>query len=181
MSSTNQQEKRRRTLDAISHLFLSCQNAYTEASEEPQTPPSCVIDRLTEGGKGLGSRGSIELVLRPDLYPVVKLVWKEGPFHGVVVEATAALDKGGWLHLATACKERARQIDAFASQEATSVWGLFADSIMREIRGEEKRARNREAYQSFGDFVAEISRRTDLDKIRKAQMIHDQACGLKLQ
>jgi hypothetical protein len=111
----------------------------------------------------------------------VKLVWKEGLSHGEVVEATAALDKGVWLHLATACKERAPQIDAFASQEATSVWGLIADSIMREIRGEEKRARNREAYQSFGNFVAEISRRTDLDKIRKAQMIHDHACGLKLQ
>ena len=177
----NQQEKRRRTLEAISHVFLSGQNDHDEPSEEPQAPPSYVIERRTEGDKRPGSRGSIELVLRPDFYPVVKLVWREGPSYGEVVEATAALHQGVWLHLVTACKERAVQIDVFASEETTSVWGLVAESMMRAIRGEEKRRRNREAYQAFGDFVAAITRRTDLDKIRKAQMIHDKACGLRLQ
>jgi hypothetical protein len=59
-------------------------------------------------------------------------------------------------------------------------WNLAADLILSEIRAEEKRERNREAYDSFGDFVANISNRTDLDTIRKAQMIHDKACELKL-
>jgi hypothetical protein len=51
---------------------------------------------------------------------------------------------------------------------------------MSEIAAAEKRDKNREVYGSFADFVAEISARTDIDKARKAQMIHDRSCQLRV-
>jgi hypothetical protein len=41
-------------------------------------------------------------------------------------------------------------------------------------------AERREACEQFADFVAAVSRRGDLDKTRKGQMIHDKACELTL-
>lgn len=41
-------------------------------------------------------------------------------------------------------------------------------------------AERREAYEQFADFVAALSRRADLDKARKGQMIHDRARELQL-
>jgi hypothetical protein len=96
------------------------------------------------------------------------------------LEATSPLHKEVWLNLANDCKQHASQIDAFASQELISALNLFADSIMSEIHAEEKRERNRDAYQAFADFVAQISSRSDLDSVRKAQMIHDRAAELRL-
>jgi len=40
-------------------------------------------------------------------------------------------------------------------------------------------AERREAYEQFADFVAALSRRDDLDKARKGQMIHDRAVELQ--
>lgn len=224
LSLTNDQKKRRRSLDTISHVFLSCQGDHDEPQEmtprvaplnglpipsdgtiaesgldehevlptisqseggawhftEHQAPRSGPIDQWTEGGKGVRSTGFMELVVRPDLYPMVKLVWRQATSQDRSFEATAPLPKEAWLNLARGCRERAAQIDAFASQELRSVWILLADSIKHEIHREERRERNRETYDSFGDFVAEISSRTDLDRMRKAQMIHDKAAELEL-
>ncbi|HVO83694.1 MAG TPA: hypothetical protein VMU60_04635 [Syntrophobacteria bacterium] len=41
-------------------------------------------------------------------------------------------------------------------------------------------AERQKAYEQFADFVAALSRRSDLDKARKGQMIHDRARELKL-
>jgi hypothetical protein len=41
-------------------------------------------------------------------------------------------------------------------------------------------AERREAYEQFADFVAALSRRADLDKARKGQILHDRACELRL-
>jgi hypothetical protein len=49
------------------------------------------------------------------------------------------------------------------------------------LDAEEKRERNRSAYEYFSDFVSTIIARTDLDNIRKAQIIHDKAGELRLQ
>jgi hypothetical protein len=90
------------------------------------------------------------------------------------------LRKERWLDLAQTWKERGAQVDVPAERESISAWNLAADLILGEIRAEEKRERNRKAYESFGDFVAHISSRTDLTEIRKAQLIHDRASELEL-
>jgi CheY-like chemotaxis protein len=122
-------------------------------------------------------KGSVELVANPSFYPVVKMMWKEAGAQEIF-EATTPLDKEVWLKVATECRNRAGAIDA--SQKLVSCLNLIADMIMSEINAEDRRERNREAYNSFADFIAEIDARTDLDKTRKAQMIHDRAHQLKI-
>ena len=125
-------------------------------------------------------KGSMELVVNPDLYPVVKLIWKNAATQDKALEAATPLHKEVWIELANDCKDRAAKIDAFSSQELASGLNLVADLIMGEVNAEEKRERNRATYDSFADFVAEINARTNLDKTRKAQFIHDRASQLKL-
>lgn len=149
-------------------------------AKEPQAPRPDLLDRLLGRETGLESKGSLELVVRPRLYPVVTLIWKEEASHGKIFEADIPLRRNIWLDLANTWKEHAARVDARALRESIPAWSLAADLIMSEIRAEEKRERNREAYDSFGDFVASLSRRTDLDNIRKAQMIHDKASELEL-
>jgi CheY-like chemotaxis protein len=122
-------------------------------------------------------KGSMELIANPSFYPSVKVMWTEAGAQEIC-EATAPFNKEVWLTLATECRDRAAAIDA--SQKMISCLNLMADLIMSEINAEEKRERNREAYDSFADFITEINARTDLDKTRKAQMIHDRAYQLKM-
>ena len=135
-----------------------------------------------EGEKTMAEeKRSVELTVSPKLYPTVKVVFKDNSSpESAVLEASSPLHKEVWLSLAKDCKNHASQMDVFASQELVSVLHQFADSIMSEIHAEEKRERNRDAYQAFADFVAEINSRADLDNVRKAQMIHDRAAELKL-
>jgi len=125
-------------------------------------------------------KGSMEVVVNPDLYPVVKLLWKNSATQDKILEAGTPLHKEVWVQLAKDCRDRAGQIDVFSSQELVSGLNLVADLIMTEVNADEKRQRNRAAYDSFADFVAETNARTDLDKTRKAQIIHDRASQLKL-
>jgi len=122
-------------------------------------------------------KGSMELIANPNFYPVVKLMWREAGAQDIF-EATTPFNKEVWFKLATECRNRAAALDA--SQKMISCLNLVADMIMAEINAEERRERNREAYNLFADFIAEIDVRTDLDKTRKAQMIHDRAHQLKI-
>jgi CheY-like chemotaxis protein len=135
-----------------------------------------------EGEKTMAEeKRSVEVTLTPKLYPTVKVLVKDNSSQeATVLEATSPLHKEVWLNLAKDCKNHASQMDVSASPELVSVLNLFADSIMSEIQAEERRERNRDAYQAFADFVAEINSRPDLDNVRKAQMIHDRAAQLKL-
>ena len=217
--------KRPRTLDTISHVFLSCQGdpeegkkvthrvALRDDAPAPSKGPEAEagfdgneispamarpekgdgggrasralrserLDSLSGRCKRLESRRSTELVVLPDLYPAVKLIWRQGAPQDESLEATAPLHKDVWLKLASTCSELAAHVDASAAQDPTPPWRLVAEGIMGEIHAEEKRERNREAYDSFLDFVAEINKRTDLDKCRKAQMILDKATELELE
>jgi hypothetical protein len=110
----------------------------------------------------------------------VTLIWKEEASYGKIFGADIPLRRDVWLDLAKTWKEHNARLDARASRESMLAWNLAADLILSEIRAEEKRERNREAYDSFSEFVANISNRTDLDNIRRAQMIHDKAAELKL-
>lgn len=122
-------------------------------------------------------KGSMELIVDPSFYPVVKVMLREAGTQEFF-EARTPFNKEVWFNLATECKKRAVEIDA--SQKMISCLNLVADMIMSEISAEERRERNRETYDSFADFMAEISARTDLDKTRRAQMIHDRAHQLKI-
>jgi hypothetical protein len=221
---TSDQIKRRRTLQEISHIFLSCQGDRDKIHEstdqapnsidgptpyrstttepdcndkeilpsisrpetgdreakEPQAPRPDPIHCLTGHDMRPEPGGSVEVVLRPQLYPVVTLIWKEASSQDRSFEASIPLCKEAWLDLAKTWKEWAAQIDACASWESMSAWNSAADLIMSEVRAEERRERNREAYEAFGDFVASVSNRTGLDNIRQAQMIHDKASELEL-
>jgi hypothetical protein len=132
------------------------------------------------GGTMVDEKKSVELMINPGLYPAVKIVLNEPVSEHEVFEATAPLHKEVWLHVARECKERAAAMDVFVSQRLVSSLNSLADMIFDQVNAEEKRERNREAYESFADFVAEIGTRIDLDKIRKAQLIHDKACELQL-
>lgn len=150
----------------------------TESEADTSERP---FEQSGRGGSTMADeRRSLDLMVNPDLYPAVRILWKEAATAGEVFEATAPLHKEVWLHVAKDCRERAAQMDVVASQKLVSALNLVADLILGEVNAEEKRERNREAYESFAEFVAEINGRTDLDKIRKAQMIHDKACELKL-
>jgi CheY-like chemotaxis protein len=120
---------------------------------------------------------STELTVNPNFYPSVKVMWREAGAQEIF-EATALFNKEVWLKLATECRNRAAEIDA--SHKMISCLNSIADMIMSEINAEERRERNREAYDSFAGFIAEINARTDLDKTRKAQVIHDRAHQLKI-
>jgi len=138
-------------------------------------------EQSSKGGTTMvDEKKSVELMINPGLYPAVKIVLNGTATEPEVFEATAPLHKEVWLHVAKECKERAAGMDVFASQRLVSALNSLADMIFDQVSAEEKRERNREAYEAFADFVAEISTRTDLDKIRKAQLIHDKASELQL-
>jgi hypothetical protein len=85
------------------------------------------------------------------------------------------------MNMANSCKEVAGSMGAFTSQNIVSGLNLMHQTILLEIAAEDRRLKYQEAYESLVDFVFEINNRTDLDKVRKGQMIHDRACELKLQ
>jgi len=219
----NDQSQKRRSVRAIAHLFLSCQDENKETTEcNPHaTPPES--SRPTYGiktgrpdpegrdtspalssqhgeftsiepqglapypaGRGAGqnerveSKGSIRLVIDPCGYPVARLVWAEAAGKDEAFQATIPLRKKEWLHVANYCRKRAEQLAAFGPDDLASTWHKIAEFITSEITADEKRQRNRELYGSFADFVAAINARTDIDKARKAQMIHERACRLRV-
>jgi CheY-like chemotaxis protein len=136
------------------------------------------IEEPREGEDDMtGEKVSTELIVNPNFYPSVKVMLREAGTQEIF-EATALFNKEVWLKLATECRNRAAEIDA--SHKMISCLNSIADMIMSEINAEERRERNREAYDSFADFIAEINARTDLDKTRKAQVIHDRAHQLKI-
>jgi len=136
------------------------------------------IDEPREGEDDMiEENGSMELIANPSSYPVMKVMWREAGAQDIF-EVTTPLNKEVWLRLATECRGCAAAIDA--SQKMISCLNLVADMIMSEISSENRRERNREAYTLFADFIAEIDARTDLDKTRKAQVIHDRAHQLKI-
>jgi len=131
-------------------------------------------------GEGLESRSSLQLVFDRCVYPVARLVWAEATSQDGVFEATIPLRREAWLNVANYCKKRAEQLEVLGPDESANTWNSVAEFILGEIAAVEKRQKNREVYGSLADFVTAVSARTDIDKIRKAQMIHDKACQLKL-
>jgi hypothetical protein len=158
----------------------------TLISERPMgTMPGPQIDTLSQLGKGETimeeEKRFVDLLVAPDVYPTVKLLVRKEPGSDDEMSVnTISFHREMWRTLAKYCKQRVAHADISSSQELVISLNAIADAITREVSADEKRERNRDSYQSFADFVATINARTDLDTIRKAQMIHDRASELKL-
>jgi hypothetical protein len=125
---------------------------------------------------------SLKLEIKPTSYPVVEISFKNGSEHeDDFLETEVTLPKEFWLSLSDTLREGVRGMGAFGSQRIISGFNHMSQRIVEEIQAEHRRAQFKEAYESFTNFVAEISSRTDLDDVRKGQIIHDMACKLKLE
>jgi hypothetical protein len=157
----------------------------TLISECPRrTMTDTQVDTLSQRSKGEmimeHEKRFVDLLVAPDVYPTVKLLArKEGGSDEEMSVNTISFHREMWRTLAKYCKQRLAQADISPSQELARSLNALADSIMSEVNADEKRERNRDAYQAFADFVAKTNARTDLDMVRKAQIIHDRASELK--
>lgn len=127
-------------------------------------------------------KDGMRIVVNPESYPAIKIIWRDNEGQGeATYEATAPLHKDFWSHLEKECRERASGSDTSSGNDLAANLTLFANLIHKEIDAEERRERNRSVYEYFSDFVSTIIARTDLDNIRKGQIIHEKAGELGLQ
>lgn len=126
----------------------------------------------------VGNR-SVKLKLEPASYPLIKVHLKAQGENNMF-ETEVRFPREFWLNMANSCKEVAGSMGAFTSQNIVAGLNLMHQTILLEIAAEDRRLQYQEAYESLVDFVFEINNRTDLDKVRKGQMIHDRACELNL-
>lgn len=125
---------------------------------------------------------SVRIEIKPSSYPMIKLHGKQQrEYENDALETDVSFPKELWMNLARACDEVAYGMDAFSSPKVQKALSLMADKIITEIDAEDRRSRYKELYESFFDFVVEINKRTDSDRVRKAQLIHDKACQIQLQ
>ncbi|MGD8915897.1 MAG: hypothetical protein PVH35_04810 [Syntrophobacterales bacterium] len=124
-------------------------------------------------------RHFIMLEINPERYPEMELTFNEITEHeDKLLETKVTFPKEFWLNLADTLK----QVGYYGEDEPTKQgFNFISQRIMAEIEAENRRVKFKEAYESFADFIVEINKRTDLDNVRKAQMIHDMACQLKLE
>lgn len=61
-----------------------------------------------------------------------------------------------------------------------SVFRVEVFDLEAEIEAESRRLKYKGEYESLADFVLEISSRTDIDKVRIGQLIHEKANKLRL-
>ena len=124
-------------------------------------------------------RRFIMLEINPERYPEMELSLNEITEHeDKLFETKAKFPKEFWLNLADTLKH----VGHFGEDEPTKEGlNFISKRIMAEIEAENRRVKFKEAYESFADFIVEINQRTDLDNVRKAQIIHDMACQMKLE
>jgi len=124
-------------------------------------------------------RRFIMLDINPERYPEMELSLNEITEHeDKLFETKVTFPKEFWLNLADTLK----QVGYHGQDDRTKEgFNSISQRIMEEIEAENRRLKFKEAYESFADFIIEINKRTDLDNVRKAQMIHDMACQMKLE
>ena len=124
-------------------------------------------------------RRYIMLEINPERYPEMELALTAISEHeDKLFETKATFPKEFWLNLADTLK----QVGYYGQDEPIREGlNFISQRIMEEIEAENRREKFKEAYESFADFIVEINERTDMDKVRKAQMIHDMACKMKLE
>ena len=125
---------------------------------------------------------SVKLKIKPTSYPVMEIFLKNGSEHeDNLLETEVTFPREFWLSLADTLKEGAKGMGAFGSQGVISGLNRMSQRILAEIEAENRRLQFKETYESFTNFVVQINSRTDLDDVRKGQIIHDMACKLKLE
>ena len=125
---------------------------------------------------------SMKLKIKSTSYPVMEISLKNRSEHeDDLLEIEVTLPKEFWLSLADTLKKGAKGMGAFGSQGVISGLNRMSQRIMAEIKAEDRRLKFKEAYESFADFIVEVSLRPNLDKVRKAQIIYDRASELKLE
>ena len=125
---------------------------------------------------------SMKLKIKPISYPVMEISLKNGSEHeDDFLETEVTFPMEFWLSLALTLKGGAKGMGAFGSQGVISGLKRMSQRIMAEIEAENRRLKFKETYESFTNFVVQINSRTDLDDVRKGQIIHDMAWKLKLE
>ena len=125
---------------------------------------------------------SMKLKIKPISYPVMEISLKNGSEHeDDFLETEVTFPMEFWLSLALTLKGGAKGMGAFGSQGVISALNLMSQRILAEMEAENQRLKFKETYESFANFVVQINSRTDLDDVRKGQIIHDMACKLKLE
>jgi len=125
---------------------------------------------------------SMKLKIKLTSYPVMEISLKNRSEHeDDFLETEVTFPMEFWLSLALTLKGGAKGLGAFGSHGVISGLNSMSQGIMAEIKAEDRRLKFKEAYESFADFVVQINSRTDLDDVRKAQIIHDMAWKLKLE
>jgi len=122
------------------------------------------------------------LNITPVSYPVMEVCFNdinENEREDNLWEKEATFPREFWLNLANTLNQVAK--DMGGDDPARSGFNIMSQRIMAEIEAEDRRLQFREAYEYFADFVVEITNRTDLDKVRKGQMVHDMASELRLE
>jgi len=124
-------------------------------------------------------RRFIMLEINPERYPEMELTFNEIREHeDKLLETKVTFPKEFWLNLADTLK----QVGYYGEDDPTKEgFNFISQRIMAEIEAEDRRLKFKETYESFADFIIEINKRTDLDNVRKAQMIHDMAFQMKLE
>jgi hypothetical protein len=125
---------------------------------------------------------SVKFKVKPKSYPLVKFYYQvENENGNDLFETDVTFPQEFWLNLASNCREVASSMGAFSSQKIVAGLNFMSQTIMAEIEAESRRLKYQGVYESLADFVFEISSRTDLDKVRIGQLIHERANKLKLQ
>jgi hypothetical protein len=125
---------------------------------------------------------SMKLKIKPISYPVMEISIKNGSKHeDNFFETEVTFPMEFWLSLADTLKEGAKGMGAFGSQWVISGLNRMSQRILAEIEAEDRRLQFKETHESFTNFVVQINSRTDLDDVRKGQIIHDMAHKLKLE
>ena len=125
---------------------------------------------------------SVKFKVKPKSYPIVKFYYQgQNENENDLFETDVTFPQEFWVNLAGICKEVASSMGVFSSQKIVAGLNLMSQTIMAEIEAESRRFKYKGVYESLADFVFEISSRTDLDKVRIGQLIHEKANKLKLQ
>lgn len=139
-------------------------------------PPDRENNLVREG------RSNVKLHIEPESYPLIKLNYnKQREHENRLVEIEVKSKRKLWLDLANTCKTISKDMNDPSHREAKEGLTQMFKRIMSEIEAEDSRLANKKAYESLADIVFEINSRTDLDMVRKGQMIHDIASRLQLE
>jgi regulatory protein YycI of two-component signal transduction system YycFG len=125
---------------------------------------------------------SMKLKIKPISYPVMEISLENGSEHeDDFLETEVTFPMEFWSSLALTLKGGAKDMGAFGSKRIISELQRMSQRILAEIEAENRRLKFKETYESFTNFVVQINSRTDLDDVRKGQIIHDMAHKLKLE